>query len=102
VYELFLSKTDALYGLSALRTSLNNFIETQFLKDTSSSTIELVNRVYSMGLKGMGTLLSALPAEVIEEEIPRFKLLVIRVNNFFVVVDFFNDGHAGSERREPS
>lgn len=58
---------EPLYGLSCLRTSLGKFLETH------NTNAEDTKKSYGMGLRSFGALFKRLPAEVLEEEIPRAK-----------------------------
>jgi hypothetical protein len=77
--DLFISSIDPLYGLSCLRTTLH-------LPSSPSSgggdhhhhhrertDDDYNNKSKALGLRSIGTLFGRLPAEVLEEEIPKLK-----------------------------
>ncbi|KAH8929470.1 hypothetical protein BT69DRAFT_1345868 [Atractiella rhizophila] len=74
VTDSVLDKIEPLYGLSALRSSLQNLLK---LYAQSPD----VTRSYSLALKGLGSLFTRLPAEVLEEEIPRVRALISQALN---------------------
>ncbi|KAI0959785.1 hypothetical protein AcW1_004513 [Taiwanofungus camphoratus] len=68
------SRIEPVYGLTTLHASLRAFRDAPLL---ASSSVEIKDGTYAFGLIAMGKFVLRLPAEVLEEELPRLRATLI-------------------------
>ena len=69
-------RVDAVYGLTTLHACVRTFRETP---PPESSSVEIRDGTYAFGLVALGKFILRLPAEVLEEELPRLRVTLISV-----------------------
>lgn len=68
------SRTEPVYGLTTLHASIRAF------RDLSSNAdLEIQNGTYAFGLIALGKFILRLPAEVLEDELPRLRITLTSV-----------------------
>ena len=78
VMQLFIDRTDPLYGLASLKTSLEAHLKTH----SQGGTIEeRTAQSYAMALRSFGSLFVELPSAVLEEELERVAGLIKGVSD---------------------
>lgn len=77
IADTFCSQLEPVYGLGALRSSLEKFVD-----EPSSSTSGA--SAFALGLRLMGNYFSRLPTEVLEDELPKANELIhtVRLSPF--------------------
>jgi hypothetical protein len=73
VLDILLDRTDPIFALRCLRSSLDGFLE------ADPETTEATGKALAMGLQAFGALFRSLPGEVLEEELPLAKSLLLQV-----------------------
>lgn len=92
-----MERTEPLYGISCLRMALDNLLEShRALKGHSTQAeADSLTHGYTMGLKALSALFSVLPSEVLEEEIPRSRNMLLKVSleNIWYILYSLADGN---------
>ena len=78
------SRVEPVYGLTTLHASIRAFREQSARARSSSSSggggdEELLNGTYAFGLIALGKFILRLPAEVLEDELPRLRITLTSV-----------------------
>lgn len=77
-----MERTEPLYGISCLRMALHNLLESHRALNGHSTQAEddRLTHGFAMGLKALSALFNVLPSEVLEEEIPRSRDMILKVS----------------------
>jgi hypothetical protein len=75
ILDILLDRTDPIYALSCLRSSLEAFLSTE------AEPSEATSKSLGMALKSFGSLFKKLPAEVLDEELPLTKPFLLKVRS---------------------
>lgn len=76
------SRIEPVYGLTTLHACMRVFKEA---RPPSFSTEEVKNGSYAFGLIALGKFMLRLPAEVLEDELPRLRMTLTTVMNYFLI-----------------
>ena len=68
------SRIEPVYGLTTMHASIRAFRE-----QSSSADLEITNGTYAFGLIALGKFILRLPAEVLEDELPRLRITLTSV-----------------------
>ena len=84
------SRIEPVYGLTTLHAALRSFKDAPL---PPATTTEIRDSTYAFGLIALGKFFLRLPAEVLEEELPRLRSTLISVR----LVHFPPQAHAGRQ-----
>lgn len=70
------SRTEPVYGLTTMHASIRAFRDAP----APAADVELANGTYAFGLIALGKFILRLPAEVLEDELPRMRLTLTSVS----------------------
>ncbi len=76
IRDALIAHTEPVYGFTTLHASLRAFMAADVWQDTTMAT---KSASYAFGIIGLGKFILRLPAEILEEELPRLKLTLITV-----------------------
>lgn len=85
IVDTWSQRTDPILGLGTITSAMKNALVKAAMAESPDERI----RVHTLGLKGLGKLLTRLPAEVVEDELPRAKELVTSVSSLHLVLPPF-------------
>ena len=75
--DAIVSRSEAVYGLTTLHSCLRAFDSEP---PPSTADVNSKSKSFAFGLIGLGKFILRLPAEILEEELPRLKALLISVS----------------------
>lgn len=75
ISTLFCDSLEPLYGLGILRSSLSTYLGST----VASNTEKVQSPSYGLGMRMMGKFFEKLPGEILEEEVPKAKGLIMKV-----------------------
>ena len=69
------SRVGPVYGLTTMHASIRAFRE----QSSNTADVEMANGTYAFGLIALGKFILRLPAEVLEDELPRLRITLTSV-----------------------
>ena len=86
IRDALVARVEPVYGLTTLHASLRSFIAEP--TPTDSPSLDVKGSTYAFGLIALGKFILRLPAEVLEDELPRIKSTLTSVRFFFLSSNF--------------